>query len=272
MGCERQPSYGDVNVSSKIEAADGLDLKAVGELVKEVKSAEEFEKRINEPNGVNNLDLNQDGKVDFISVTEYGNEQAKGFSLTVQPARGETQEIATIEIEKKGEQAQVDVRGNEQVYGQHHHYHYGMSPGSLLLMAYLFRPHPFYVSPFHFGYYPPYYGLGYGRVGGATYQTRTRTITQNSTAQRAPQGATASRKSALTSPNQGKTASRGIKNSLRNPSKSQRAFRAQAHKPTTTRGFGQRVKNRGTSQRAPTPARRGFRSRGFSSRGFRSRR
>jgi hypothetical protein len=272
LGCnESRDVYGDINVSSKLDAADGLDLKAVGELVKSVENAEQLEKKLNEPGSVNNLDLNEDGKVDFVHVTEYGNDQAKGFSLTVEPAKGETQEIATIEVEKKGEAAEVDLRGNEQIYGQHHHYHYGVSPGSFLLMAYLFRPHPFYMSPFHFGYYPPYYGLGYGRVGHAAYQRRTRTITKGSTAQRV----STARPSTIASPNKGKSASKGIKNSLRNPTKSQKAFRATARKPPSTRGFGQRMNNRGTSQRA-RPARRasggGFRSRGFRSGGFRSRR
>ena len=49
-------------------AADGLDLKAVGVLLKESKDAKELEEKLNKPGGVNNLDLDEDDKVDFIKV------------------------------------------------------------------------------------------------------------------------------------------------------------------------------------------------------------
>jgi hypothetical protein len=208
--CDAPAQYGDINVTSQIEASDGLDLRAVGALVKEAESAQDLERRLNREGGINNLDLNADGKVDFIHVTEYGGEQAKGFSLTVQPAEGETQEVATIEIEKSaseagaGEPAQqkadVYVRGNDQIYGsQHHHYHSSYPIGSMLLMAYLFRPHPFYVSPFGFGYYPPYYGGGYSRVSRTTYATRAAGAAAGSTPR-----AVSGRASSLRSPNAGK--------------------------------------------------------------------
>ncbi len=279
--CDSSPQYGDINVNANISAADGLDLKAVGALVKDAKDAKDFEAKLNEPGGINNLDLNADGKVDFIKVTEYGNEKAKGFSLTVEPEKGETQEIATIEVEKPQEDKKVDVyvRGNEHVYGAHHHYHHTYPVGTMLLMAYLFRPHPFYVSPFGFGYYPPYYGFGYPAVSRTTYVSRTRTITRGANATQV-----SNRSSSIQSPNRGKNASRGIRASLRNPTKSQRSFQARAAKPTNTRGFAQRVQSRGTSRRAapsrPAPSRRrstGFSRRSsprrsFGSRGFRSRR
>jgi hypothetical protein len=284
--CDAPAQYGDINVTSQIEASDGLDLRAVGALVKEAESAQDLERRLNREGGINNLDLNADGKVDFIHVTEYGGEQAKGFSLTVQPAEGETQEVATIEIEKSaseagaGEPAQqkadVYVRGNDQIYGsQHHHYHSSYPIGSMLLMAYLFRPHPFYVSPFGFGYYPPYYGGGYSRVSRTTYATRAAGAAAGSTPR-----AVSGRASSLRSPNAGKVASRGVRASLRNPTQSQRSFQARTARGVNSRGFAERVQSRASSRRAPAksaaPRRsfgrsRGF-SRGFSSRGFRSRR
>ena len=101
-----EPEYEnyDVNVQTLVAANEGLDLTAVGELLKKAKTAEELEELLNSPaQGINNLDLNGDNKVDYISVTEYGNDEVKGFSLTTQPAEGETQEIATIEVEKTSE-------------------------------------------------------------------------------------------------------------------------------------------------------------------------
>ena len=73
--------------------------------------AEEFERLLNKEDGINNLDLNEDGKVDYIEVEEYGTEALKGFSLTVEVEKGQEQEIATIEVEKtEGGEAQVEVQ------------------------------------------------------------------------------------------------------------------------------------------------------------------
>ena len=81
-----------VSLAVVSDVAEGLDLKTLTEVVKTAKGAEDLEKRLNEPGGINNLDLNEDGKVDFISVTEYGNKKdAYGFSLTVQPDKGENE-------------------------------------------------------------------------------------------------------------------------------------------------------------------------------------
>ncbi|MBW2647828.1 MAG: hypothetical protein JRE23_16990 [Deltaproteobacteria bacterium] len=140
------------------DAAEGLDLKSLTEVVKKVNSAEDLEKQLNDPGGINNLDLTEDGKVDFISVAEYGNKKdAYGFSRTVEPADGESQEIASIEIAKEGDNADIEVRGNEQIYGSGHYYH-GYHPiGSFLMWSYLMRPHGYYMSPWYRGYYPGYY-------------------------------------------------------------------------------------------------------------------
>ncbi len=99
INANRRSTVSEATVTVVSDAAEGLDLKALSEIIKEAESAEELEKKLNQKDGINNLDLNEDSKVDFISVTEYGNEKdAHGFSLTVETAKGETQEIASIEI------------------------------------------------------------------------------------------------------------------------------------------------------------------------------
>ncbi len=281
-GCEQQaaaPTYGDVKITSALEASDGLDLQAVGDLVKHAKDAEELEKLLNQKGGINNLDLNADGKVDFLRVTEYGDDKIKGFSLTAEPAKGEVQEVATIEIEKKTDKkAEVYVSGNEQIYGHHHHYHSSHLLSSLLLYHYMFRPHPFYMSPFGFGYYPRYYGMGYARVSHARYITRTRTHVRSSGSTRL-----ATRSSRVRSPNHGRSAKSGIRSSLRKPSASQRAFRARNAGPSKrSGGFGSPKRNTMAKRPMSRPSSRfggsrrsfggGFRSGGFRSGGFRSRR
>ncbi len=216
-------------------AADGLDLKALGEVVGNVSSAEELEREINKPNGINNMDLNDDGQVDFISVTEYGNEQGEhGFSLTTEPAKGEVQEVANIEIIKEQEQARVQVRGNQQIYGSGHNYGMVYGLGGFLLASYLFRPHPYYMPPYGYGSYPGYYST-YSTVPHRSYRGRVGGM--GSSASRMPAGSLKS--TSLNNPNQGKVAQTGIKKSLANPTASQKSFYTRnASKSVGKGGFG----------------------------------
>ncbi len=226
----------NVNVSTSTSAANGLDLQAVGALIKKTKDAEDLEKLINDKNqGINNLDLNEDGNVDYIKVTEFGDDSAKGFSLTVEPAKGEEQEVATIHLEKStNEQASVEVRGNQNIYGANHYYHSYLPIGSLLLWSYLWRPHPFYASRWGYGYYPSYY-RSYPIVSASAYTNRTRTVTQRSNMKPAT---SSSMKSNIKSPKAGKTAS-SIKAPLKNPSTSQKSFQKRnPSKSVRKGGFG----------------------------------
>ncbi len=259
FGSSKGPRYGDVNIQAMAAtAADGLDLKAVGELVKQARDAEELEKLLNKSGGVNNLDLNEDNKVDYIHVTEYGDDRAKGFSLTVQPEPGESQEIATIDIEKEGEKAKVEVHGQEQIYGHNNYHHYSSPLTSFLLMSYLFSPHRMFFSPWRYGYYPGGYGA-YRPVPVAAYRSRAGNMARSSTAQKS---SASSMRNKVTSPNIGKSASKGIRAPLKNPTRSQKSF--QSRNPSryakSATGFG----------RSSTSSRRSVRSGGFGrSGGFR---
>lgn len=258
FGRSSRPRYGDVNIQAMATAANGLDLKAVGELVKQSRDAEDLEKLLNKSGGVNNLDLNEDNKVDYIHVTEYGNDRAKGFSLTVQPEPGETQEVATIDIGKEGKRANVEVQGNEQMYGHNHYHRYSSPLTTFLLMSYLFSPHRMYLSPWGYGRYPGGYGA-YRPVPGAAYRSRAANLTRSSTAQKTSASRISNK---ATSPNKGKSANRGIRASLKNPTRSQKSFQARNPSKYTkaATGFG----------RSSTPSRRSVRSGGFGrSGGFR---
>ena len=236
------------------EAKSGLDLEAVTALVEKVENAEQLEKKLNEENGINNLDLNEDDKVDYISVTEFGDKNSYGFSLTVEPAEGEEQEIATIEVTKENEKAQVHVSGNQRVYGQGHHYNSSHLIGGLLLYSYLTRPHPYYHSPWGWGRYPGYYGSGYRTVGYSSYHSRTRSYVSTSSVTRSK---TSTSRSKLTSPNKNKVANKGIKKSLSNPTKSQKSFQARnPSKAVKSGGFGRANRSsssKSTSRNTSTP-------------------
>lgn len=252
----------DVTVQTLSEAGEGLDLRAVGELVKKAENAEAFEKLLNAGSGgVNNLDLNEDGKVDYISVTEYGTDTVKGFSLTTQPAPGETQEIATIEIEKKDEaSAAVNVKGNEGIYGRNNSYfgHFGIT--DMLLLGYLFRPHPLYASPWGFGSYPGGF-RDYSTAPSSDY--RNRMAAQSSSSGLKPASGSAI-KSGISSPNAGKTAT-SIKAPLKNPTMAQKSF--QQRNPSSqlkTGGFGRAATKSGGFGQASKSFAPSVRQSGFS--------
>lgn len=209
----------NVNVQSIAYGSQGLDLATVGSLLKKAENAADLERLLNDPNtGLNNLDLDEDGKVDYIKVTEYGSEQTKGFSLTVEPVAGETQEVATIAIEKSADdQANVEVKGNEQIYGQNHYHRSSFGITDMLFMYWLFRPHPFYASPWGYGNYPGHY-RSYNTASQANYQQRTAGKRDLKSA------SSSSIKGKATSPNAGKSAAKGIKTPLKKPTSSQRSF------------------------------------------------
>ncbi|BBM89929.1 hypothetical protein COTS27_01646 [Spirochaetota bacterium] len=233
------------------EAAAGLDLEVLPGLVQASTSAETLETALNAENGPNNLDLNDDGIIDFIKVTEFSNEVSNqtryGFSLTVDVTASEEQEIAVIEITPTtDDNANVTVSGNEQIYGRGAHYSAGFPIGTFLMMSYLLSPHRPFFSPYGYGAYPGYYGAR-NTVDSSTYRNRANSYKSSSVA-RSQTGST------LTSPNANKSAA-SIKKSLRNPTATQKSFQARnPSRAAATGGFGNRTtssRSQGFGSRAP---------------------
>ncbi len=99
---------------------DHLSLAAVLDLFKEAKSLESFEKLLNqEDNKVNNLDLDQDGQVDYIRVQDFVEDNAHAIVLQVPLDEKQAQDIAVIEIEStKDGEAILQIIGDEDIYGE----------------------------------------------------------------------------------------------------------------------------------------------------------
>jgi len=80
---------------------DNLDLYAVLDLFQKSKTIEDFEKTLNlEKTGINNLDLNLDGKVDFIKVVTKKDGDNFTFILQVDVNEKEKQDVAVILLSK----------------------------------------------------------------------------------------------------------------------------------------------------------------------------
>ena len=254
----------NTTIVADTEAADGLDLKALSAMLKDIKDGEDLERKLNKENGINNLDLNEDGKVDFIKVTEFGDpKKSLGYSLTTEPVKGEEQELATIQITNEGETANVEVSGNKQIYGTGHHYRSSPSIGTWLLLGYMMGGnYSFYRSPYSYGSYPRYY-RPYSPISRSGYSSRSGTYYKNSNFTRTA----TPRISNLSNPNKGKVASKGITKNLKSPTTSQRTFASRnPNKAARTGGFG-RKSTTSRSSTSSSSVRGKSSSRGFGGRG-----
>lgn len=159
---------------------DNLDLQSLGELVKESNSAEEIENKLNTSGSINNLDLDQDGQVDYIKVNEVNNNSGNGFVFLVLTPQGSTQ-VASISVSQSGDLANVNIQGNPDYYGSNSYYATSHLARDMMIMHYLYGGyHRPYVSPYRYGYYPRTY-TSYRRSSVSHPYTTSRTVTRTTT-------------------------------------------------------------------------------------------
>jgi hypothetical protein len=99
---------------------DNFSLQGALEMFQKASSPEEFEKLLNaEDNHVNNLDLNEDGDIDYIRVIDNSEKNAHAFVLQAIVSETESQDIAVIELEKTGDTTAIlQIIGDEDIYGE----------------------------------------------------------------------------------------------------------------------------------------------------------
>ena len=159
---------------------DHFSLEGAIELFKKSNSLEDFEKKLNKENSdVNNLDLNEDGKVDYIRVIDNMDNDVHAIVLQVPVNEVESQDVAVIEIEKNGEEeAMLQIVGNEDLYGEEDYVEpyetkvegskRGPAPAEVTRIVvnvwfwpsvrYIYGPrYRVWVSPYRWGYYPNYW-------------------------------------------------------------------------------------------------------------------
>lgn len=152
-------------VMSEAEAAnpdisDNLDLRAVTTVFGQSEDLEDFERRLNDPDlKISNLDLNEDGYVDYLRVIEVSENGT--HMVLVQAVIGEDQyqDVATIDLEKDDDsgETKVQVVGDVYVYGPDYVIEpvYSTPP---VIYVYLWGPrYTAWYSPYYWGYYPTYY-------------------------------------------------------------------------------------------------------------------
>jgi hypothetical protein len=169
-------------------AGDNLDLYAVMDLFLKSKTIEDFEKSLNEQkSGINNLDLDLDGKVDFLKVVTKKEGDAYTFVIQDAVSKTETQDVAVILVNKdKNKKVSIQIVGDEDLYGKD----YVIEPKSngsssvtanpayvgpdpvakdvpatttvvvqqAPIVQYVYSPvYVPYYPPYYYGFYPPYF-------------------------------------------------------------------------------------------------------------------
>lgn len=141
------------------DISDNLDLEAVASVFGESKDLEDFEKRLNDPKTqISNLDLNNDGEVDYLRVMETA--EGNVHTISIQSIMGKDlyQEVATIVVEKDAKgKTQVQVVGDVNMYGPNY-YITPIYPVVPVFFTFFwvatYRP---WYSPWYWGYRPPYF-------------------------------------------------------------------------------------------------------------------
>jgi len=99
---------------------DHFNLAGALELFKKSDNLESFEKSLNtESYNVNNLDLNDDGEVDYVRVIDNADGQNHAIVLQISVNTNESQDVAVIELGKVGQDSAIlQIIGDKELYGE----------------------------------------------------------------------------------------------------------------------------------------------------------
>ena len=141
------------------DISNNLDLKAVASIFGESKDLQDFEMKLNDYDSqISNLDLNNDGEVDYLRVIESSENNVHLVVIQAVLDRDVYQDVATIVVEKReNRRTYVQIIGDPYMYGNN----YIVEP------VYVYTPYIYsffwgnnyrsWTSPYYWGYYPSYY-------------------------------------------------------------------------------------------------------------------
>ena len=140
------------------KAGDNLNLELVSAEFGAAKDLEDFERRLNDPKSkVSNLDLNNDGQVDYLIVSERKGINVHYVDIDASIGNDKKQTVATIEVENNSSNKSVRIVGETSIYGSEYVYvPTYVSPPVFFTLFWVATYQPWY-SPWHWGYYPPVY-------------------------------------------------------------------------------------------------------------------
>ena len=141
------------------DISNNLDLQAVASVFGESKDLQDFEMKLNDYDSqISNLDLNNDGEVDYLRVIESAENNVHLVIIQAVLAKNVFQDVATIVVEKnQNRRTYVQVIGDPYLYGDNY----------IIEPVYVYTPSIFsffwgdryssWNSPYYWGYYPAHY-------------------------------------------------------------------------------------------------------------------
>jgi hypothetical protein len=100
---------------------DNLNLAAAMDLFRQSATLEEFERSLNtEDKRVNNLDLNNDGQIDYIRIINSRDGDMHTIVLRTDLNRNEQQDLAVIYVMKENGEVKIQMVGDEALYGKNY--------------------------------------------------------------------------------------------------------------------------------------------------------
>jgi len=204
------------NVNVQSNDIPGFDVNGFANLLKSTTNPDALTQAMNQPgNSINNLDLDNDGQIDYLKVDQVGNNSLGVFDET---PNGKVT-VATLTVNTQNNSYAIngspDYCGNNYMYQSQP----GLSLGQYMFLAWMLHPHPYYHPywGYHRGYYGGYRGYRshYSRPYNSSYMRERRTYTTRTT--------TTVRNSPTSSVRQ-TSAPVQQRNSISNPVRSQRSF------------------------------------------------
>ncbi|MEI8085138.1 MAG: hypothetical protein WCG93_02860 [Paludibacter sp.] len=141
------------------DISNNLDLQAVASVFGESKDLQDFEMKLNDYDSqISNLDLNNDGEVDYLRVIESTENNVHLVVIQAVLGKNEFQDVATIVVEKnQNRRTYVQVIGDPYLYGDNY----------IIEPVYVYTPSIFsffwsdsysrWYSPYYWGYYPSHF-------------------------------------------------------------------------------------------------------------------
>jgi len=150
------------NINVQAQSNDisyNLDLQAVASIFGESRDLQEFEMRLNDYDAqISNLDLNNDGEVDYLRVIESSENNVHLVVIQAVLDRDVYQDVASIVVDRsRSQKTYVQVIGDPYLYGNNYIIEpmYVSTPS---IFSFFFgNTYSSWSSPYYWGYYPRYY-------------------------------------------------------------------------------------------------------------------
>jgi hypothetical protein len=145
--------------ATSYDISDNLDLDAVASIFGDSENLEDFEHRLNDPdNRISNLDLNEDGYIDYLRVVENSSDRNSLVVVQAVLDRDVFQDVATIEVERiSNGNPRIQIVGDAYIYGSN----YIIEPvfyRTPIIFSFFWGPrYSPWQSPYYWNNYPRWY-------------------------------------------------------------------------------------------------------------------